>query len=155
QAGLPMTQHIADNGRRRYVDTPGFHSVGEPAIVLPWIVSTRLSNAISATEPRIALADGKGFPRRGYVRIEDEILAYPDLQSGDQGVQIYCPATMHSLGAGSTRQRGEAVFRGRFGTAAQPHASEAVVTWWPNRYDDGYVPRCDIPEMATLELPVA
>jgi hypothetical protein len=156
QAGLPMTQHIADNGRRRYVDTPGFHSIGEGAQLLPWIVSTRLSNVLNATDARIGLVDGKGFPRKGYVRIDDEILAYTDLASGDQGTQLYCPSTMHAPASGSTqRQRGDAIFRGRFGTSAQPHSADAVVTWWPNRYDDGYAPRCDIPEMASLELPVA
>jgi hypothetical protein len=156
QTGLPMTQNIAENGRHVFVTDPAYHSAGEPVQVLPWLVQSRLSSAISATESRLSIADGKGFPHRGYVMIDQEILAYTDLAGGDGGVQLYCPSTMHALGTGSTqRQHGEAVFRGRFGTGAQPHAADAIVTWWPNRYDDGYAPRCDIPEMASLELPVA
>jgi hypothetical protein len=103
----------------------------------------------------IPIADGKGFPRRGFVLIEDEVLAFTDLNSGDQGVQLYCPTTMHALAQGSSRQHGEAILRGRFGTGAAAHPADAVVFWWPQRYDDGYAPRCDIPEMASLELPIA
>jgi hypothetical protein len=30
-----------------------------------------------------------------------------------------------------------------------------VIFFWPYRYTDGYQPLCDIPEMSTLELPIA
>jgi hypothetical protein len=154
-AGLPMTQKLADGARNYFGLDPGYHSVGDPVQVLPWLVMSRLSSPLQADEPMVSIADGKGFPRRGNILIDREILAYTDLNTGDQGTQLYVPSTMHVLRAGSTRQRGEPVFRGRFGTGASAHQTDAVVFWWPNRYEDGYVPRVDIPEMATLELPVA
>lgn len=154
-AGLPMTQNLMKSGRNFFATDPGYHSTGDPVQVLPWLVMSRLSSPLSADEPMISIADGKGFPRRGNVLIDHEILGYTDLSNGTSGTQLYCPSAMHAPTSGSTATRGIAIFRGRFGTGAETHANDAVVFWWPNRYEDGYATKCDIPEMATLEIPVA
>jgi hypothetical protein len=160
--GDPIVQDVAsDVGRNRFGGTPGEHEAGETGMVLPWLCMTRLNGSVSASESQLPLADAAQFPRKGFALIDDEIVGYTELLNGGNGgsgggaAQLYVPTYMTDPLGRANHQRGDAAFRARFGTHATTHANDAIVFFWPWRYADGYVPRCEIPEMAALELPIA
>jgi hypothetical protein len=160
QNGSPITQEIADQGRTRFGGTPGHHDAGEAAMLLPWFCMTRLSDGLSESDSRVGLVEGANFPRTGVLLIDQELMAYTDKTSGDAGVHLYVPTWTKQGSGGSGPSNvgdsaGTAAFRARFGTIATSHAPDAIVFYFPWRYPDGYVERCDIPELSSFEVPIA
>ncbi|MSR47480.1 MAG: hypothetical protein EXS13_10545 [Planctomycetes bacterium] len=163
QMGQPVVQEIAPDGRIKFSGTDdfyvaGYHAQGEMLQVLPWLVMTRLAAGMSSGDSEIALNDPAGFPPKGCVMIDQEVLAYTSRQfggGGGSGQALYVPTFLADPDGRSSQSRGEAAFRGRFGTPVMTHSADAVVFFWNYRYADGYHERCDIPEMATLEMPFA
>jgi len=159
--GKPVVQEIAADGRIRFSGSdrffaPGYHAAGSTLQILPWFVMTRLANGVSTSESRVALTDPDGFPMKGCVMIDQEVLAYT-ARLTNEGPQptLYVPTFLRDPDGRSSGSAGEAAFRGRYGTPVMTHAADAVVFFWPWRYPDGYQTRCDAPEMATLEIPIA
>jgi hypothetical protein len=155
QPGNPIVQELAEEGRTFLGGEPGFHEAGETAMVLPWFCMTRLAGGVSPRESLLPLADPSQFPRQGFALIDQEVVAWTDLPPSASGAQLYVPTFMAPATPLSSRSRGDAAFRGRFGTPRQSHAADAIVWFWPWRYPDGYAARCDIPELCALEIPIA
>ncbi len=156
QMGQPVVQEIAEDGRLRFAgaDTffsAGYHAAGATAQLLPWLVMTRLNGGLGTGDSEVALVDTTGFPPEGCVLIDQEVVGYTARTSG---AGLYIPTYLADPDGRSSRTRGEAAFRGRFGTPVMGHSADAVVFFWPYRHVDGYQPLCDIPEMSTLELPI-
>lgn len=160
QMGRPVVQEIAPDGRLRFSGADdffaaGFHAAGETAQVLPWLAMTRLNSGLSASDSRIELHDAGGFPRRGCVLIDQEVIAYTDLDGSGGAPALYVPTFLADPDGRTSGGDGEAAFRGRYGSPAMTHAADAIVMFWPYRYPDGYAERADLPELAALELPFA
>lgn len=152
--GQPVVQEIAADGRLRFGADPGYHGQGDTAYVLPWLVMTRLAGGMSTADQQVQLAEPAGFPSRGCVLIDQEVIAYEGRLGGAANA-LYVPSYLEDPSGQSSRTTGDAAFRGRFGTPLMTHAADSVVFFWPYRYADGYQERSEIPEAATLELQVA
>ncbi len=153
--GQPVVQQIAADGRLRFGGDTGYHGPGETGYVLPWLVMTRLAGGMSTSDEQIALTDPAGFPPHGCVMIDQEVLAYSGRAGNGGPASLYVPTYLDDPTGRSSRTTGDAAFRGRYGTPVMTHAADSVVFFWPYRYADGYQDRCEIPELATLELQVA
>ena len=140
---------IAENGRKVQLGVdPGFHGRDETAMVLPFLVISRLEGELDDSGFHVQVADTRGFPESGFVLIDQELIAYTHVEDGNR---LFVPTfLMRDPERAATRP--SAAFRGRYGTFATSHSRDSVVMWWPHRYPDWYAERADIPELAAYEV---
>jgi len=99
-------------------------------IPLNYITSTRLAGAIAAGDTTITLADVSQLPDSGYLKVDDEIIAYNGRDTVLNEVSITAPLYR----------------RGYYGTSPAGHAAAASVRLLPVRWPDRY--RVDDPTLA-------
>ncbi|MGE0192860.1 MAG: hypothetical protein AB7T63_12560 [Planctomycetota bacterium] len=113
------------------------HAVGSGAWFLPDVFVSYLEGGLEIESSTITIANLKTWPREGLVRI----------LSGEDGELVhYTRRTEESLLMPESldvdeADRGRGLFRGRFGTTATQHDSQAIVVFQPFRYWDRYTPR--------------
>ncbi|MFO0984939.1 MAG: hypothetical protein U1E76_24955 [Planctomycetota bacterium] len=150
---------LAPSGRALFGTERGYHAPGAEVIYLPFCLVSRLERGITRTQAAIPLqdADGDGigdkptdrpldvFPREGTVLIDQELLHY-DRRDGDSLVMAQ---KKEDLGLDTP-----GLWRGRFGTPAQPHDEKSLVYFFPFRYWDRFVAGEDHPQCAALTLTI-
>jgi hypothetical protein len=122
------------------------HQRGETVTWLEHIPVTTLAVDISGSDSTLPIVDATGFPRRGLVLIGSELVHYTRLRAG----ALEMPRSSSEPGAKD--EKGDGLFRGRFGTAAGGHTAGEAVILFPFRYWDLWAPRSDAPEVAYLGL---
>ncbi|MCI0587201.1 MAG: hypothetical protein L0323_10215 [Planctomycetes bacterium] len=137
---------IGANGRAALGSEKSAHAQGTSVVFLDHWVATRLTSSVNASVANLPLVDPEGFPPEGTARIEDEIVHYTRIR-GD-GLEM--PRRSEEPGAGD--EKGDGVFRGRFGTPPTGHPGDAVVLLWPTRFWDRYRERADAPELAFYQV---
>jgi hypothetical protein len=113
-----------------------------------WTVSV-LAADLSAGGEQILLKDAADFPPEGTLLIDTELIHYTRLE----GTTLFMPRG--SAEPGRQDGRGEALFRGRFGTVAAAHAAGTPVILFPFRYWDRWAERADAPELGCFEFALA
>lgn len=94
----------------------GLHRI----IPLSFITSTRLALPIGAADIVIPVWDVSQFPESGYVRIDDEIIAYSSRDPDNNELILSTDPTVAS-----------AYPRGAYGTTASAHIQHPVLGTWP------------------------
>ena len=135
------------------------HPLGSYGVFLPDIPVSYLEGSLAADASSIGLASTANWPREGLVRIVGE---------GGGELIHFTRRTQNELLMPEAMDRDESVdgrglLRGRFGTDAIDHDTNAIVIYTPHRYWDRYTPRDseeeqsfsgvhDHPESAYLEI---
>lgn len=122
------------------------HAESSPIHYLEWIPVSVLSANISAGDGALPLESTDGFPSSGLVLVGGELIHYTRLG----GRSLVMPRL--SRDPGRQDHKGDGLFRGRFGTAAQGHSAGTPVIFFPFRYWDRWTPRADAPELSYLSL---
>jgi len=130
---------ILPEGRGLFGTEPGYHSPGEPVVVMNFPVVSLLEEDIQEESAHVLLYDSEGFPFSGAVMVDEEIIGYNRLEDKFLNMPLYEPF-------GEEKARG--LFRGRFGTEPARHYGGSLAYLLPARYSDRYVPGCDAPELA-------
>jgi hypothetical protein len=134
--------NIATNGRGLLGTRAQAHQIGEPVMFLEHRAVSVLSGPFSAGDSRMVLNSTEDFPSQGTVLIGQELITYTRLRDGS----LEMPRA--SSVPGKMDQKGEGIFRGRFGTAVAAHAAGEAVILFPTRYPDRWEHRADAPELA-------
>ena len=138
---------------------PMFHPVGDPVRFLPDIPVSYLDGGLTSDASTIPLVKTRGFPSEGLVRILHQDTAEMVHYTRKSETELVMPVSLDP----DERTRDRGLLRGRFGTDATEHDSDAIVIWQPFRYWDRYTPRRgaddetfdgvhDHPETAYLEI---
>jgi hypothetical protein len=98
------------------------HAIGSKVLVLDGMAVAALR---SISRDQLIISRGAGFPREGYVWINNEVISYTD-GGNTRGGATSREATL----------KGIANFRGRFGTREDSHAADDIVRCLPFRYWD-------------------
>lgn len=129
------------------------HEASEPVLFLEYATVTFLAGGIGATDASLPVANTEEFPEQGTVLIGEELIHYTRLRSG----VLEMPRA--SSVPGRMDERGEALFRGRFGTTPATHAAGEAVILFQVRYWDRWAPRADASELSfftfTADQPAA
>lgn len=154
QAGGVMLSNCA----RGYLGSPAeAHDRGERAFSLSFLPVTALGGNLTKEGQRIplgaqssqALALGglgavaqsaqgtPGFGPYGYIRVDDEIIGY----TWNRGSRLEMPVN----------EKGQGIFRGAFGTRAEPHSPSGPIFAIPYRYFDRYRPESFDSQMQYFE----
>ena len=137
---------IATGGRGLLGTRPQPHHAHETVHFLEdWPVSV-LAGELSASGSELPLASVQDFPGEGLVLVDDELIHYTRIA----GNTLVMPRG--SSKPGLMDRKGDALFRGRFGTSAVAHTSGAPVIVFPFRYWDRWAERADVPELAHFDL---
>jgi hypothetical protein len=110
---------LVSNGTAGPVQT---HELLKRLVPLDSVTSTRLAGAIAAADTTITLADVSAFPDSGYVKIDNEVLAYNARDGALNTISITDPAYR----------------RGCYNTTAAGHAAATTVELLPVREVDRY-----------------
>ncbi|MGH7151923.1 MAG: hypothetical protein ACREIU_14550, partial [Planctomycetota bacterium] len=137
---------VGANGRAVLGSEKSHHAQNAPVVFLDHWVATRLASSVNASVANLPLVDPEGFPPEGTARIEDEIVHYTRIRA--DGLEM--PRRSEEPGAGD--EKGDGVFRGRFGTPPSGHPGNAVVLLWPFRFWDRYRERADAPELSFYQV---
>ena len=114
-----MTKSVTKllNVKRGVLNTKAVeHPVGAQIMLVDAMAVTHLKSAVNGMADSMTVNDSSGFPKEGYVWVNDEIISYTKLQ-------------------GNTLS-GIRYFRGRFGTQTGEHEINDVVRCLPFRYWD-------------------
>lgn len=130
---------IAPEGRGLFGTEPGFHTAGEPVVVLNFPVVSTLKGNMNERSSEISLIDASRFPFSGTVLINEEMVSFNRKDENFLTMPFCKPF-------GTEKERG--IFRGRFGTEAAQHQEDALVYLIRERIPDLYAPGCDTPELA-------
>jgi hypothetical protein len=144
---------LVEGGRGALGTEAGAHEAGEPLTLLPWLVVSKLRGAISESEAEVRVDDVTGFPRSGFVVIDDEVLGYTSVTGSGKGGALQVPRYLQPERTDS-EDRPAGAFRGRYGTLPEYHEQETLVLWLPHRYPDWYAPEADFPELGCFEVTV-
>ncbi len=117
------------------------HAQGECVTFLNSIRVAVLAGGVGANDANLPLTDAEGFPPRGTVLIDDELVHYTRVR----GASLEMPSASET--AGAQDRRGGGIFRGRFGTTAAGHSAGTPVILMPFRYWDRWAERADAPEL--------
>jgi hypothetical protein len=118
------------------------HAAGQPVNYLEHVTCAVLAGGLGETDSRIQLSTSRDFPRRGTVLIGDELIHYTWIGGNELGMPL------RSRTPGAMDNRGEGLFRGRYGTTPSSHAAGTPVILFPFRYWDRWADRADAPELA-------
>jgi len=133
---------LASEGRGLLGTKAGTHEIEDPVMWLEHRVATVLTAGSAAGDAKLTVASVEGFPAQGLVLVGSELIHYTRIR----GTALEMPRA--SSVAGALDERGEALFRGRFGTAPAAHGAGAAVILFPVRYPDLWAERADAPEMS-------
>jgi hypothetical protein len=137
---------IAPGGRGLLGTRPQPHAVTENVVWLEHIPVTTLAGAVSAGDGTLSVGSTDDFPNQGTLLIDEELVHYTRLRGG----AFEMPRA--SSEAGRMDERGDGLFRGRFGTPPSGHAAGTPVLLFPFRYWDRWADRADAPELAYFGL---
>jgi len=132
---------VAVDGRGLLGTTAQPHQPTECVSFLEHIPVSVLSVAIGPGDATLPLADMSLFPPEGTVLIGDELIHYTRQRSG----ALEMPRA--SSIPGGKDERGDGIFRGRYGTAPAGHAAGTPVIYFHVRYLDRWSDRADCPEL--------
>lgn len=133
---------LAGDGRGKLGTKAGAHDLYDPVMYLEHRVATVLTAGAGAGDSSLQVANTDGFPQQGLVLVGDELIHYTRIR----GTALEMPRA--STAPGAQDQRGEGLFRGRFGTTPAGHAAGDAVILFPVRYPDLWARRADAPELA-------
>lgn len=134
--------YLGFSGRGLLGSQPQAHDAGELVTWLEsWPVST-LATAITASDSTIPVADLQTFPFQGTLLIDNELVHYTRKRDGS----LEMPRA--SQQPGLMDEKGDGLFRGRFGTEPSAHNGGAPAILFPIRYWDRWADRADAPELA-------
>ena len=137
---------LAQGGRGLLGTEEQHHEEGESVTYLDgWTVSI-LTNGTSEGDSHLALESLDEFSSEGTVRIDDELLHFTRQRSG----ALEMPRA--SSVPGINDEKGDGLFRGRYGTDPAAHLPGAPVILHPFRYWDRWTERADAPELSYLGL---
>ncbi|MDP6539163.1 MAG: hypothetical protein QF903_00615 [Planctomycetota bacterium] len=140
---------IAPGGRGMLGTQPQPHALGENLSFLEGITVTALAQGIGAGDAEIGVKDLAEFPLEGTVLIGRELLHYTRHRSGT----LEMPRA--SSDPGMRDERGDGIFRGRFGTTPEGGVAGQPVILFPFRYWDRWAERADAPELAYFAFELA
>jgi hypothetical protein len=133
---------------RGWLGTPlQFHSRGEGVRELGYLRVSRLVKDMNERDHLIQLANAEDFDDEGTVAIGRELLGFVRRQDG---AQLFMPSRETEAYSGA----GAGLFRGSFGTEAQPHSEDSLVYQFPTRFVDRWRENADDPSLAYLPLTV-
>ncbi len=141
--------HVATNGRGLLGTKPGAHQAGEPLMFLEERVITTLSSPLSAGDARLKVESTDNFPLQGVVLVGQELIGYTRLR--DSSLEM----PRASSTPGKMDQKGDGIFRGRYGTTMAAHATGEAVILFPVRYPDRWSKRADAPELSYFGLSIS
>lgn len=133
---------LASDGRGLLGTKAGTHEIEDPVMYLEHRVATVLTAGSGAGDAKLTVASVDGFPAQGLVLVGSELIHYTRIR----GTALEMPRA--SSVAGALDERGEALFRGRFGTTPAAHGAGDTVILFPVRYPDLWAERADAPEMS-------
>jgi hypothetical protein len=139
---------VATNGRGLLGTRRSPHQAGEPAMFLEHRVCSVLSGPIGAGDATLGIVNIEDFPHEGTVLIGEELIHYTRLREN----ALEMPRA--SSVPGKMDQRGDGLFRGRFGTVPAAHAAGEAVIVFPTRYLDRWSDRADAPELSYFGLEI-
>jgi hypothetical protein len=137
---------VPRGGRGLLGTTEGTHEAGECAVFLEQYAVGVLSGQIGAGDSALPLTDTNGFPPSGTVLVGNELIHYTRIAGGALDMP------RRSSKPGEKDGRGDGLFRGRFGTAAEAHVAGTPVILFPFRYWDRWTERSDAPELGYFGL---
>jgi hypothetical protein len=148
---------IAPSGRGLLGTRPQTHQTGEPVMYLEHHTVTALSGPVGAADsvfPVTGVNDvstGTGaattdFANEGTALIGSELIHYTRLRDN----KLEMPRA--SSVPGAMDDKGDGIFRGRYGTTVAAHSSGELVIIFPFRYWDRWAPRADGPELSYFSL---
>jgi hypothetical protein len=142
------TMGIATNGRGLLGTTAQPHDISEPVSWLESHPVTFLTADASDGAAAFQVADLRDFPPEGTILIGSELIHYTRLS----GNSLEMPRA--STVAGAMDEKGDGLFRGRFGTVRAGHTAGEAVILFPFRYWDRWAPKADAPELAYFGMSV-
>ena len=141
---------IAPNGRGLLGTESGGHAAGTRV----WAADARpvafLQNGIGPGESQLAIDNGRGFGPNSLLLIDQELIHTPSLPGGNRLIMDRFPRDADN--PDDPFQRGDGLFRGRFGTTPSSHDTGALVYSFPTRWMDLYAPRQNSHESAHFQL---
>ncbi|MBI2931244.1 MAG: hypothetical protein HYY16_06305, partial [Planctomycetes bacterium] len=121
------------------------HAQGEPAFNMSFLPISCLSAGVGAQDRAFTVRSPlEGGYRPGYALIDEEVVGFENFSNMATGAVYEC----------SPDVQGQVLWRGRFGTAAQSHAQDALVYGIPSRYWDTYRPQQFDDEMAYFQASI-
>jgi len=150
---------IATNGRGLLGTRPQPHQTSEPVMYLEHHTVTTLSGDVGPADSVFPVsgvtdvstgtgASGVDFANEGTALIGSELIHYTRLRDN----KLEMPRA--SSVPGAMDDKGDGIFRGRYGTSVAAHSSGEVVILFPFRYWDRWSPRADAPELSYFSLGV-
>lgn len=137
---------LATNGRGLLGTRAQPHDITEPVSWLESHTTTYLVADVTAEGATLQVADAADFPTEGTVLIGSELIHYTRRSTNT----LDMPRA--SSVAGAMDEKGDGLFRGRFGTTRAAHASGEAVILFPFRYWDRWAPKADAPELSYFGL---
>jgi hypothetical protein len=147
---------VAQGGRGILGSQARAHGAYESAIFLHAVGVSQLTGAMSAGSSVIEVEDPTKFPPFGTLLIEDELVHF----TRNTGARLEMPefeddswgtSPSGETGVYAAVRRGNGIFRGRYGTMANAHASGHLVFRFPYRYWDRWVVGSDAPELFYIQ----
>lgn len=133
---------LASSGRGVLGTKAGPHEMFDPVLFLEQRVASTLTAGVGAGDSSLAIASTELFPPQGLVLVGSELIYYTRMR----GSALEMPRA--STTPGAMDQRGEGLFRGRFGTQPAGHGAGDAVILFPIRYPDLWSRKSDAPELA-------
>jgi hypothetical protein len=139
---------VATNGRGLLGTRAQHHQATEPVSWLESHPVTFLTADASAEAAAFQVADLNDFPSDGTILIGSELIHY----TRRSGNSLEMPRA--STVAGAMDEKGDGLFRGRFGTVRAGHTAGEAAILFPFRYWDRWAPKADAPELAYFGMSV-
>lgn len=139
---------VATSGRGLLGTRASAHQLGEAVMFLEHRCVTVLGGPVAVGDARLTIASLDDFPREGTVLVGDELVTYT--RRRESALEMPRGSTT----PGRMDERGDGLFRGRFGTSPAVHQGGEAVVLFPTRYPDRWAPRADAPELGYFGLSV-
>lgn len=139
---------IASGGRGLLGSTEENHEIGEAIAFLETRVVSTLVGGMTAGSAIMTIKDAADFPTQGTVLIGGELIHYTHLK----GNQLEMPRG--SAVPGAMDDKGNGLFRGRYGSTPAGHGAGEPVILFPFRYWDRWADQADAPELAYFGLSI-
>ncbi len=155
--GLEPWVQLRDCTRGLFGTQASEHAPDAKVTFFEFLPITKIEGGIGAEAASIPVTETQGFLREGTLGFIGGDGLVAELAHYDRVVNNSFEMPMRRSASGSAA--GVAIFRGRFGTAAQAHGGGDLLYEMPFRYWDRYAKETDRPEMsffqATAEIPGA
>ncbi|MBI1852648.1 MAG: hypothetical protein HYR85_20075 [Planctomycetes bacterium] len=134
--------------------TASNHALDAKAMLIGFLPIAKLTSGVGPESASIPVVNTRGFYGSGLLGFFDENGRIGEMAHFDRHSPNSFDMPMKRASDGTSE--GAGIFRGRFGTAAQAHANDALVIDMPHRYWDRYQKEVDRPELgyfaATAEI---